>query len=76
MMNRLHTGLPKIFQTFIWSIQDISIPNIRLPKTFCSPVKVFADQLVTFSLPGIRGEGGAHLIFVIFAHFQLRRILA
>ena len=76
MMNRLHTGLPKIFQTFIWSIQDISIPNIRLPKTFCSPVKVFADQLVTFSLPGIRGEGGAHLFFVIFAHFQLRRILA
>lgn len=76
MMNRLHTGLPKIFQTLIWSIQDISIPNIRLPKTFCSPVKVFADQLVTFSLPRIRGEGGAHLFFVIFAHFQLRRILA
>nr|DAM63966.1 MAG TPA: hypothetical protein [Caudoviricetes sp.] len=73
-MNRLHTGLPKIFQTFIWSIQNISVPNIRLPKTFCSPVKVFADQLVTFLLPRIRGEGGAHLVFVIFAHFQLRRI--
>lgn len=74
MMNRLYTGLPKIFQTFIWSIQNISVPNIRLPKTFCSPVKVFADQLVTFSLLRLCGEGGAHLIFVIFAHFQLRRI--
>lgn len=73
-MNQLHTGLSKMFQTFIPSIQDIAAPNIHLSKTFRSPVKVFADQLVTFSLLKLCGEGGAHLVFVIFTHFLFRRI--
>lgn len=33
MMNRLHTGLSKIFQIFISSIQDIPAPNHRLRGT-------------------------------------------
>lgn len=65
MMNRLYTGLSNKNEF-----------SFRLSKTSRIPIIGFAERLVTFSLLKLCGEGGAHLFFVIFAHFQLRRILA
>ena len=57
-MIKLHKAMQKIMQTM-----DAFVSHIGDLK-----------KLVTFSQFKTCGEGGAHLIFVIFAHFQLRRI--
>ena len=57
-MIKQHKAMQKIMQTM-----DAFVSHIGDLK-----------KLVTFSQFKTCGEGGAHLIFVIFAHFQLRRI--
>lgn len=59
-MIKLHKAMQKIMQTIY---TDAFVSHIGDLK-----------KLVTFSQFKTCGEGGAHLIFVIFAHFQLRRI--